>query len=319
MGNCCNLVYNSILENITLQKEVKEKKILQFLLTTTAVILRIFSNTLGNVYQKKLTTKSNPLIITFLTYLFLTIICIPFVFSKGYAQNTGASFWLYSFLMGALGALGNAFLVKSLKNGELSVIGPINSYKSLVGLILGILFLREIPNLYGLVGMALIIFGSYFILDTTKERFTLKLLKNKEIQYRFYSLLFCAAEAIVIKKVILISSAWDAFVSWCLFGAVFSALLMLFEKIKLSEELAVLKTRNATHILKLVVCMGIMQYTTNYVFANMNVGYALALFQLSSVLSIIFGYKIFREENIFPRLAGSLIMVAGAVIIILYN
>ena len=202
--------------------------------------------------------------------------------------------------MGICGAIGNAFLVKSLKRGDLSVIGPINSYKSIIGLVLGIIFLKEYPNLLGVAGMALIFFGSYFVLDTTEEKFTLKLLKNKEIQYRFLSLLFCSIEAIIIKKAILISSVWDAFVSWCLFGAI-------------------LKTRNSANIAKLVVCMGIMQYTTNYVFAHMNVGYALSLFQLSSVLSIIFGYKIFKETNIIPRLTGSIIMVAGAVVIILFN
>lgn len=281
--------------------------------------MRIFSNTLGNVYQKKLTTKSNPIFITFLTYLGLVFICLPFVFSRGYAANTMSEFWGYSILMGALGAAGNSFLVKSLKNGDLSVIGPINSYKSIIGLIFGILFLHEIPDFYGLTGMILIFLGSYFILETTKERFTLKLLKNKEIQYRFYSLLFCAAEAIVIKKVILMTSAWDAFVSWCLFGAIFSALLFVFEKTDTVTEFNILKSRNSTNIVKLVVCMGIMQYTTNYVFTNMNVGYALSLFQLSSVLSIIFGYKIFKEQNIIPRFVGSLIMVTGAVIIILFN
>ena len=236
--------------------------------------------------------------ITFLTYLFVTIICLPFIFTGDFLRNTIFDFWIYSFLMGACGAVGNAFLVKSLKNGELSVIGPINSYKSVIGLIF---------------------FGSYFILDTTQERFSLKLLKNKEIQYRFYSLLFCAIEAIIIKKVILLSSTADAFYSWCLFGAVFSVLLLVFEKIKIKEELEIIKNKNANHILKLVVCMGIMQYTTNYAFAHMNVGYALSLFQLSSVLSIVFGYKIFKEQNIIPRLAGSLIMIAGAVVIILFN
>lgn len=256
--------------------------------------------------------------ISFLTYFLLFLVCIPLIFSNGYAiKNT--EFLIYSTLMGICGAIGNAFLVKSLKRGDLSVIGPINSYKSIIGLILGIIFLKEYPNLLGIAGMALIFFGSYFVLDTTEEKFTLKLLKNKEIQYRFLSLLFCSIEAIIIKKVILISSVWDAFVSWCLFGAIFSAVLLILGKVDIQTEVNILKTRNSANIAKLVVCMGIMQYTTNYVFAHMNVGYALSLFQLSSVLSIIFGYKIFKETNIIPRLTGSIIMVAGAVVIILFN
>ena len=56
---------------------------------------------------------------------------------------------------------------------------------------------------------------------------------------------------------------------------------------------------------------------TNYVFDHMEVGYALALFQLSTIVSIFLGYRIFKEENITKKLIGSVIMVAGSVMIIL--
>lgn len=69
----------------------------------------------------------------------------------------------------------------------------------------------------------------------------------------------------------------------------------------------------------LVVCIGTMQYTTNFVFDRMNVGYALALFQLSTIVSIFLGYRIFKEQDIRKKLLGSVIMVAGSAIIILLN
>lgn len=62
-----------------------------------------------------------------------------------------------------------------------------------------------------------------------------------------------------------------------------------------------------------------MQYTTNYVFAHMNVGYALALFQLSTVVSIFLGWRIFNETDIRKKLLGAVIMIAGSVMIILLN
>ena len=62
-----------------------------------------------------------------------------------------------------------------------------------------------------------------------------------------------------------------------------------------------------------------MQYTTNYVFSHMNVGYALALFQLSTIVSIFLGYRIFRETDIRRKLLGAIIMVVGSVVIILWN
>ena len=66
----------------------------------------------------------------------------------------------------------------------------------------------------------------------------------------------------------------------------------------------------------LVLCIGTMQYTTNYVFDRMNVGYALALFQLSTIVSILLGYKIFREQAIGRKLLGAVIMIVGSVLII---
>ena len=52
-------------------------------------------------------------------------------------------------------------------------------------------------------------------------------------------------------------------------------------------------------------------------FKNMNVSYALAIFQLSTILSVILGWKYFNETDLKKKLLGSAIMVAGAVILIL--
>jgi len=67
----------------------------------------------------------------------------------------------------------------------------------------------------------------------------------------------------------------------------------------------------------LIIAVGIMQYSTNFVFERMNVAYALALFQLSTLLSVFLGINLFKEKGLKKKLAGSLIMIAGAVILIL--
>lgn len=284
-----------------------------------AIFLRIFSSALSYVYQKKLTAKGiHPLVITFLTYVLLSFVCIPLMINTG-ENNTDRICWFYAILMGACGAVGNSFFVKAVKDGELSILGPINSYKVLIGLILGIIFLHEIPDTAGILGIILIGAGSFFLLETTNEKFTLKLLKNKSIQYRFISLLFCSIEAVLIKKVIMLSSEWEAFVLWCFFGAVFTAIFCIIEKIDFLQESLKFKKKHIMNIINTVVCVGIMQFSTNYIFAKMNVAYALSLFQLSSIICILLGYKFFQERHILKRLAGSTIMIAGAVMIILFN
>lgn len=70
----------------------------------------------------------------------------------------------------------------------------------MVGILIGIIFLHEIPSVWGIVGIVLIIYGSYFVLDTMKERFSWNLLRNKEIQYRIGAMILTAIEAVFIKK-----------------------------------------------------------------------------------------------------------------------
>ena len=89
------------------------------------------------------------------------------------------------------------------------------------------------------------------------------------------------------------------------------------QRTQVVKELKRIKIRDLSSYFYLVLCIGTMQYTTNYVFDHMEVGYALALFQLSTIVSIFLGYRIFKEENITKKLIGSVIMVAGSVMIIL--
>ena len=287
--------------------------------TTISLLLRILSNPIGNVFQKKLTEQNNhPLLVNLLTFSILGILCIVLALQQDWGQVSYLS-WYYGVIAGIFGAVGNGFLVKALQGGDLSILGPINSYKSVVGILIGIVFLHEIPSIWGIIGIALIIYGSYFVLDTMKERFSWSLLKNKEIQYRIWAMILTAIEAVFIKKVILYSSTIVSFIFWCWFGAFFSFVLLFFFKVRLIKEIKQVKLHHLLTYGFLVLSIGTMQYTTNYVFSHMNVGYALALFQLSTIISIFLGYRIFKEQNIKKKLLGAVIMIAGSVVIILLN
>lgn len=287
------------------------------LLTAIAVLLRVLSNPVANVFQKSLTVRGHhPLVVNFFTYAGLSVLCLPLALRVPW-QALPADFWIFSALGGMAGAAGNGLLVKALQKGDLSVLGPINAYKSVVGLLVGIFLLREIPNLWGAAGTLLIIAGSYFVLDTTEERFSWALLRRADIQYRLWALVLTAIEAVFIKRVILASDVNTAFVSWCWGGVLFSALLLpLYQRGTAAGATQFRKTDLAPYTF-LVLCIGVMQLTTNYVFDHMPVGYALALFQLSTLVSVLLGHRVFHEKGIGKKLAGSVIMIGGSLLIIL--
>ena len=155
------------------------------------------------------------------------------------------------------------------------------------------------------------------VLDTTDERFSGRLLKKKEIQFRIWAMLLTAIEAVFTKKIILASSTLTAFVSWCWGGALFSLLLLFVYRLNWKTEVKKIHPSDGSRYLLLILCIGTMQATTNYSFAHLPVGYALSLFQLSTLVSVLLGRRIFNEQNIRKKLVGSAIMIAGSVMIIL--
>lgn len=286
------------------------------ILITSFVVLRILSNPLGNVFQKQLTANGNhPLLVNFLTYLLLSLLCVLLYWALP-SQSFSFDFWFYALLGGIVGATGNAFLVKALEKGELSVMGPINAYKSVIGMLVAILLLGEIPNIWGILGVVVIIYGSYFVLDSKDEPFSWALLKNPAIQFRIWAMILTAIEAVFVKKVILASSTAYAFLCWSVFGAFFSFLLLQFYSISIKHECKKITSADFSKYLLLVLCVGTMQFTTNYTFEYIPVGYALSLFQLSSIVSVLLGYRIFQEKEVYRKLIGAVLMMIGSVIII---
>jgi drug/metabolite transporter (DMT)-like permease len=286
-------------------------------LTLFAVIIRILVNPFSNVLQKQITIKGqHPLFINLFTYLALAIISTVFIFDVS-VQSLDSSFWWYSLAGGITGALGNGFIIKALEKGDLSVLGPINAYKSIIGMVFAYLLIKEVPNTLGLLGMALIIIGSYFVLDTTEEKFSWKLFKTPAIQYRLAALILTGIQAVLDKKVIEHSNLEIAFAGWSIFGAGFSFVFILFTKVSIKQEINKFNTSILLKYALLVTTVGLMLASTNYTLSHMPVGYALALFQLSILLSVVLGHRLFNELHLAKKLMGASIMIIGSAMIIL--
>lgn len=281
------------------------------LVTVGALAARILSNPAANMLQKKLSETNSAILINLYSYLFLSLFCIYPALNNNWYY--GSDYWCYAALAGILCTLGSVCLIKALQCGEMSLLGPINSYKCIVGLFLGFVILGEVPDLAGIAGVIFIIWGSWYIFDTTKEGFSLALFKRKDIILRFCALFFTGCEAVVLKKIILMSSPEESFILWCFLGFIFTVVLMLIYRVKFK----IFTKQNLGGSFLIALFLGVMQLSTNIVFENLNVGLSLALFQLSSIAAVLFGYKVFHERNILKKLLGSLIMIIGSCFILL--
>lgn len=283
------------------------------------VLGRVFFSSFSNVFQKKLTNeKLHPFFIVMISYLVLAIICIPLLWTFD-CTTLSRQFWINSFFAALLDMAGTLFLVMSLSKTDLSVFGPLNAYKVVISMLLAMIFLGEIPSFQGFSGVAIIVIGSFFLFPPNQQlsgNRALQLLKQRGVQYRFLSILLFSIGTLPLKNAVMSGGAIATTVFWCLIGF---PLAVIAHKLVIKSDLKTDIEHSTTHVydfLYLGILIFLMQYMTMLVLSQLYIAYSLALFQLSMVLQVFLGYKMFNEAHLARRLFSSLIMIAGSLLVI---
>jgi drug/metabolite transporter (DMT)-like permease len=277
------------------------------------------ANPLSNVFQKQLTQRSDqPLLIVVMTHGLLTALALP-VLAGTPLGALGVAFWVNMLTAVVLAVAGYLFLWHALRSTDLSVLGPINAYKAVLGLLLAAVLIGEVPTLFGLIGVALIVAGSYFVIDRVPgqahssafRQFT----REPGVQLRFAALVCSATESVFLKRALLLSSPITTFLIWTILCFALAAMAVVLRRSGVAAEVTRLKSEWRT-LLWLAATSGMMQLTTLLTFGQLQVGYSLALFQLSTLVTVYLGHRYFQERNIRRRLLGSVVMVIGAMMIV---
>ncbi len=273
--------------------------------TVLALLARIVSNPLANMLQKKNAEFNSSFAINLFTSFFMFVLISPFGFTINFFRFS-CDFYILVFLSGFLCFLGTLCLIKALSLGEMSVLGPVNSYKSVIGLLGAFFILGEIPSNKSIIGFLIIIFASFLFQDENG-----RFLFNKSVVLRLSALIFTGMEAVILKKIILLSNPETCLFFWVVTSFMFSFLAaIIFKKTKIENK------KTIFDCLKIAILLLLMQYSTNYVFKHLEVGLSLSLFQLSNVIALIIGFKIFNEKNVLKKSIGTLLMLFGSILIL---
>lgn len=288
------------------------------------VAVRVLVNPLSNVLQKLLARRSVSAIeIIGYTHGLLTLVCLPALLFD--PPPTTRLFWSSMAACAVLGVAGNVLIVKALEVGDLSIVGPINSFKPVVSMIPGLLLLREIPTAVQLAGVGLVFAGSCIIAgDTTGlvARSSLwRLFSDRGVQYRLAALTLSATEAVFIKQALLASSPVPTFAVWSVMGFVMLLPWLARYAPNWRDPTAISREKTParsilSNFLLLALTTGLMQLCTIAILCDFQVAAALALFQTSTLVSVLLGWLVFHEPNVHGRLLGAVVMAAGAVLII---
>ena len=274
----------------------------------------IFSIT-SNVYHIGL----HPFYIVAATYFVLSLLAIPLLGMINTGELSHA-FWLNVLLASVLDVGGWMFLVMSLSKTDLSVFGPLNAYKVVFSLLLAVIFLHEIPSAQGLIGVAVIIIGSFLLTpatNTPRANRIFSLLKDKGVQARFLSIALFSIGTIFLKNSVINGGPLATLVFWSVLGLP----LVLFSNVIFvtgSVNLDLRASRKHIHTIFMIgIMVLVMQYCTLLLLSKMLVAYALALFQLGMVIQVFVGYKVFNEKHIARKLLACLVMMSGSILVLM--
>jgi drug/metabolite transporter (DMT)-like permease len=239
--------------------------------------------------------------------------------------TTWLAFWGWMTLACALEMPGNLLLLRSIQRTDLSIFGPLSSYKPIVGMLLGWWILAEVPTVFGVIGTSIVLAGSLLLTDRPrngKKTDGTKLgVRNPGVRDRLLAVALTAAGSIFLKLAMQHQDALTCLSAWSLMSWLM-ALAWLGSDVLVSRRSPTATPRFIriacqSRVLSIAVSMIAMQWLTIAVFQVLHVGYALALFQLGSLVSVYLGHRLFGEVDFWRRMLAASIMFVGASLIVL--
>lgn len=234
-----------------------------------------------------------------------------------YPENIDSSVYWNAALNGTLLIVSTYLLVSATQISKLSVSLPMLSLTPLFLVAISYFVLREAPTKLGFIGILLIVAGAYVINIKNGRRFFGPFKSLFAVKGSFYVIIVAfiwSITANLFKMGILGSNA----IYYSTLVYLFISLFMIpYFLVNIKERLNEMKSS-----FKLLFLLGIssafMITASSYAMTSAIVPYVISLKRSSLVFSIFFGYFMFNEKNIKHSLIGTLIMIAGGVLIILF-
>jgi len=269
-----------------------------------------------DVLGKKSLEKCNEYIVAWALRLFALPFLLPLLFfTKKIALGSG--FWIALVAGGTLNLITTVLYMKAIKASDLSVTVPMVTFTPLFLLLTSPIIVGEFPPLIGILGILLIVFGSYLLHLKEKQKGILAPFKAIITEKGPRLMLFVAFVWSITSNIDKVGIQNSSVVLWAVAIHIFIIITMvpLVWFTSRSSMHQLVKHRNMLFSLGLINALkyffqlAALQFTL--------VVYVISIKRTSAILCVIFGALIFKEKGLKERLTGSVIMVLGVLLITL--
>ncbi len=277
-------------------------------------VLTAFCESLKDVFSKKGLNRIDEYVVAWSLNFFAAIFLLPIlIFIEIPALPN--KYWIALLVSGGLNSITTVLYMKAIKYSDISITVPMVAFTPLFLLMTSPLLVGEFPNLFGLIGVLLIVTGSYVLhFDQKKKSYFAPfrvLLKEKGPQLM-----------LIVAFIWSITSNFDKIGiqnSSPLFWSISSTLFVSFILFPIMVYKSKARIRQIPFDLKTLIPIGI-SFSLTTVFQMMAismtlVAYVISIKRTNTIISVLFGYFIFNEKGVRERLIGASIMILGVLLI----
>lgn len=245
----------------------------------------------------------------------LPFLVLPFIVIS--VPSLGNQYWIALLIDGALNVIATILQLKAIKSSDLSLTIPLLAFTPLFLLIMSPLILGQFPTILGVIGVILIVIGSYVLNIKRRNAGYLApfkaMLEQRGPRLMLYAAFLLSITSSIDKIGVLNSSPLFWAVSVHSFTSITLAPVIIRE---ISHHLKL--TNPDIRLLFAVGFFSALAIVTQYIaITTLLVPYVIAIKRTSTIMSVLFGYLIFKEKGIMDRLLGAAIMVIGVILITL--
>jgi drug/metabolite transporter (DMT)-like permease len=251
----------------------------------------------------------------------------------------GQDFYSAVAVTAILNIISLSLIFKALSSSDLSLSIPMLSFTPVILIGTSYLLLNEVPSLSGVAGICIIVIGSYVLNISAEDEHFLdpvkSMLRNRGSWYMLI-VAFLFAVSINFDKIAMLNS--DPFFGMALTVLAIGVAFVLLAAYSLisGRNMSLQKRADNAYpapvsgspafpyrkYLALAILIGafvaIEAASINVAYTLQIVPYVIAIKRLSIIFVVLYGTLVFSEHEIGKRLMGAALMVAGAIIIVLY-
>lgn len=280
--------------------------------------LSALSEATKNLFSKKALQKIDEYKVAWASRFFALLFLVPFLLFIT-IPSLDRTFYLALFIVGSMDSIASILFMKSIKTSPLSLVAPLAAFTPLFIALTAPLIVGEFPSKFGFIGILFVVFGAYLLNISERHKGFLEpikaLLREKGCLMMLGVAFIWGISSNIDKIGVLHSSP----IFWVISYTSFLSLVLFFPMIvhkskgnagQFSSNIKVLVPIGLLSALELIFQMNAIKVAI--------VSYVISIKFTSIIISVLFGYFLFKEIRIKERLFGASVMLFGILLITLF-